>query len=101
MAFRVELHVYDLTAGMAAQHSRSITGKQISGVWHTGVVVYGKEFYYGCGIGVDLAGCTPFGKLTKNDTAGIPTKRYELGISEMPEEIFMELLHDIAERFTP
>jgi hypothetical protein len=65
MAYRVELHVYDLSAGMAAQHSRSITNKQISGVWHTGVVVYGKEFYYGSGICVDLPACTPFGKLTK------------------------------------
>jgi hypothetical protein len=37
-------------------------GKQIDGIWHTGIVVYGKEFYFGGGISYDLPACTPFGK---------------------------------------
>ena len=31
---------------------------------------------------------------------GQPTKRMELGVTEIPEEMFMELLKDIAPRFT-
>jgi hypothetical protein len=77
-------------------------GKQIDGIWHTGIVVYGKEFYFGGGISYDLPACTPFGKqrhLT-NFVAGQPTKRIELGETEVPEDIFMELLRDVAPRFT-
>lgn len=32
--------------------------------------------------------------------AGQPTKRIELGETEVPEDIFMELLRDVAPRFT-
>lgn len=35
-----------------------------------------------------------------NFAIGPPTKRVELGITEIPEEMFMELLRDIAPRFT-
>ena len=48
--FDVKLHVYDLSKGMAAQFSRQLIGKYIEGIWHTGIVVYGKEFYFGGGI---------------------------------------------------
>jgi hypothetical protein len=27
-----------------------LLGKQIDGIWHTGIIVYGKEFYFGGGI---------------------------------------------------
>ena len=47
---------------MAKQHSRKMIGKQIDGIWQTGIVVYGKEFYYGDGISYDLPACTPLGK---------------------------------------
>lgn len=63
MTYPVTLHVYDLSAGLAAQHSRSLIGRQIDGIWHSGIVVFGKEFYFGCGISYDLPACTPFGKL--------------------------------------
>lgn len=61
----VVLNVYDLShgsflsilevfsqacKGMARQLSPMIIGKQIDGIWHTGVLVFGREFYYGGGM---------------------------------------------------
>lgn len=38
----VSLRVYDLSRGMARQLSPALLGKQIDGIWHTGVLVYGQ-----------------------------------------------------------
>jgi hypothetical protein len=40
--FAVTLNLYDLSQGMAKNMSRMIIGKQVDGIWHTGIVVYGK-----------------------------------------------------------
>lgn len=61
MTSKVQLHVYDLTGGMAKQMSKSFLGIEIEGVWHTGVVVFGKEYFYGGGICWDTPGKTPYG----------------------------------------
>lgn len=60
-------------------------------MWHTGLVIYGKEFYYGGGISYDLPARTPFGQ---------PSKCVSLGETEVPEDIFMELLRDMAAKYT-
>jgi hypothetical protein len=41
---------------MAKSMSKQLTGTQIDGIWHTGIVVYGKEFYFGGGISYDYPG---------------------------------------------
>lgn len=60
--YKVTLHIYDLSQGLAKQMSQAIVGKQIDGIWHTGIVIYGKEFYFGGGISYDAPAQTPFGK---------------------------------------
>ena len=47
---KVIVYQYDLTQGMAKTMSRGLLGKQIEGVWHTAVCVFGKEYFYGGGI---------------------------------------------------
>lgn len=47
---KVLLYVYDLSGGLARQLSLPLTGKFIEGIWHTSVVVFGREVYYGQGI---------------------------------------------------
>jgi len=65
------LHV----AGMAAQFSIPLLGKPLEGIWNTGIVCYGKEFYFGAGITADNPGQTPFGN---------PTEVVELGRTHVP-----------------
>lgn len=43
----VLLRVYDLSRGKAALWSRFLIGQRIDGVYHTGVLVFGKEYFYG------------------------------------------------------
>jgi len=75
----------------ACQMSQSFLGKQIDGVWHTGVVVFGKEFFFGGGIQDDVPGRTPY---------GVPVQRIPLGDSHIPHEVFVEFLQEISSRFS-
>lgn len=36
--------------GMARQLSMGFLGRQIEGIWHTGIVVYSREYFFGGGI---------------------------------------------------
>jgi len=65
----VVLHVYDLSGGMAAQFAPAL-GIPIDGIWHTGVVVHGTEFYFGGGICADPPGRTPYGTPVSTHTVG-------------------------------
>lgn len=76
MNSKVQLHVYDLTGGMAKQMSKNFLGIEIEGVWHTGVVVFGKEYFYGGGICWDAPGKTPYGN---------PLRTIDLGDTEIPK----------------
>jgi desumoylating isopeptidase 1 len=66
--------------------SQQLVGKYFEGIWHTGICVYNKEFYYGGGISYDRMGRTPFGN---------PTKSLSLGFTEIHEELFMEFLQEV------
>eukprot|EP01018_Ginkgo_biloba_P008399 Gb_25798 [translate_table: standard] len=58
---------------------------------HTGVVVYGNEYYFGGGIQHTPVGKTPYGK---------PLRVVELGITHVPKEIFEDYLQEISPRYT-
>ncbi|MED6268387.1 hypothetical protein CHARACLAT_021919 [Characodon lateralis] len=55
-SFSVKLYIYDLSRGMARQLSPVMLGRQLDGIWHTGVVVHGKEFFFG---GAGINHCPP------------------------------------------
>lgn len=85
------INVYDLSQGLARQLSTTLLGKAIEGIWHTGVVVYGKEYYFGGGIQHNPIGQTPYGK---------PCKVVDLGVTHVPVEVFEEYLEEISPRYT-
>jgi hypothetical protein len=88
----VKLHVYDLSVGLASALSPLLLGKQVGGIWHTGVVVYGQEYYFGHGINIAPAGQTPFQE---------PQQVLKLGRTHVPEELVEEVLLDLSATFTP
>lgn len=89
--FKVELYVYDLSQGLARQLSSQFLGKVIEGIWHTGVGVYGKEYFFGGGIQSVPLKQSPYGQ---------PVQVAELGTTQVPQEIFEEFLRDIRPRYT-
>ncbi|KAI9277969.1 PPPDE putative peptidase domain-containing protein [Umbelopsis sp. AD052] len=87
----VKLYVYDLSQGMAKQMSLSLTGRQIDGIWHTSVVVFGQEYFYGQGIMNAIPGTTHHGQ---------PMQVVDMGETYLTEEIFIEYLNSISSTFT-
>ncbi|XP_039784026.1 deubiquitinase DESI2-like isoform X2 [Panicum virgatum] len=90
--YPVKLHIYDLSQGMARQLSATILGKAIEAIWHTGVVVYGREYYFGGGIQEGQPGRTPY---------GTPIRVEHLGVTHVPREVFEDFLREIGPRYTP
>ncbi|KAJ9111876.1 hypothetical protein QFC20_002463 [Naganishia adeliensis] len=88
---KVLLYVYDLSNGLARQLSLPLTGKFIEGIWHTSVVVYEREVYYGQGILESKPGMTHHGN---------PVRTIECGTTEIPEETFNEYLDDLRSSYT-
>mmetsp|Transcript_17859 Transcript_17859/g.21819 ORF Transcript_17859/g.21819 Transcript_17859/m.21819 type:complete len:459 (-) Transcript_17859:959-2335(-) len=46
----IKVNLYDLSRGLASGLSQNMLGVQLDGIWHTGVVVYGFEYFFGGGI---------------------------------------------------
>ena len=49
-ASMVVLHVYDLSRGMARAMSQPLLGFAVDIIPHTGLVVYGREYFFSGGI---------------------------------------------------
>eukprot|EP00796_Vickermania_ingenoplastis_P008442 gene8442-5920_t len=78
--YDVRLCRYDLSQGMARSMSLMILGEQLDGIWHTSIVVFGKEFYFNGGVGVEVAavpGTTPFGTPYASEPIGRTSKTLE------------------------
>jgi hypothetical protein len=75
MTYPVQLFRYDLSQGMARMYSMQMCGTQIDAIWHTSVVVHGREFYFDGGVGIvhTLPGTTRF---------GVPVARDDLGATD-------------------
>lgn len=87
----VTLHVYDLSQGMARQFSPMILGKEIGGIWHTGIVVFGTEYYFGGGICTDPPRMTPY---------GAPVDTVSLGTTTKSVDEFKDYLLSISSQFS-
>jgi thiol-disulfide isomerase/thioredoxin len=87
----VQLLVYDLSQGMARMMSMPLTGRQINGIWHTSIVVYGKEYCFGQGIQVFNPQQTPY---------GVPVERISMGTTQIPKLVFLEYIETLKTIWT-
>ncbi|KAF5324515.1 hypothetical protein D9611_004484 [Ephemerocybe angulata] len=91
MTSPVQLYVYDLSNGMAKQLSMQLTGRQIDGIWHTSVVVFGKEVFYGQGISITQPG---------RSHHGAPLEIIPMGETALDEDTFQEYLAEMRDHYT-
>mmetsp|Transcript_55776 Transcript_55776/g.132954 ORF Transcript_55776/g.132954 Transcript_55776/m.132954 type:complete len:460 (-) Transcript_55776:58-1437(-) len=73
----VELLVYDISKGVSARYSKYLLGKGFEAIYHTGVFVYGKEFWYGGNLFQTEAPCDKvFGPPLLTSTMGLQASKY-------------------------
>ena len=72
----VTLYMYDLSGGMAAAMSQQLIGSRMEAIWHTAIVVNGREFFFDSVNGIDeaSAGSTRFGMPMRKEVMGTTTK---------------------------
>lgn len=68
--YPVSLNVYDLSGGWVKKLSEPVTGKEFEGMWHTGVVVFGLEYFWSADLMCTEVGKTPYGKPVHNIPLG-------------------------------
>ncbi|KAG7391693.1 hypothetical protein PHYPSEUDO_003767 [Phytophthora pseudosyringae] len=91
----VTLHVYDLSHGMARQLSPALLGKTIDGVWHTGVLVFGQEYFFGGG---GIQAMAP--ELVVQRYGMQPERTIPLGETSLSQQQLEQFLHENSVRFT-
>lgn len=84
----VDLYIYDLAQGMAANFS-SLVGFQLEGIWHTAIVAFGTEWFYGGG-GIETA--SPGGTML-----GQPLRTVRLGQTTLDREAFVDYLRGLGQ----
>ncbi|XP_070581111.1 uncharacterized protein [Ptychodera flava] len=80
----VKLYIYDISRGMARAMSQAILGKHIEGVWHTGIVVFGREYFFGGG---GIESCSPGGTIL-----GQPDSVHDLGLTQVNYTLYLDYL---------
>ncbi|GBP63471.1 Desumoylating isopeptidase 1 [Eumeta japonica] len=91
----VDLYIYDLTNGLASLLSPALLGQQIEGVWHTAVVVFGREYFYGSG---GITSCNPSdGIYVQGGTQlGAPLRVVRLGVTGVCRAVLRDYLRALA-----
>jgi len=92
--YPVEIYLYDLSRGGAKMTSESLVGRTIQGVWHTGVVAYGREYFFTAnGVGSVIPGGTGLGD---------PDQIESVGETQLPYSVFLDYILSLGEtKFKP
>ncbi|XP_034939352.1 uncharacterized protein [Chelonus insularis] len=94
MGTKVELYVYDLTKGAAAIMSQMLIGRHLEGIWHTAIVAYGREYFFGPS---GIQSIRPGGTVLSE-----PQKIEKLGETFLPYSVFLEYINGLGtSKFAP
>eukprot|EP00811_Abedinium_folium_P013914 NODE_2294_length_2245_cov_9.914070.p1 GENE.NODE_2294_length_2245_cov_9.914070~~NODE_2294_length_2245_cov_9.914070.p1 ORF type:complete len:728 (+),score=171.90 NODE_2294_length_2245_cov_9.914070:87-2186(+) len=87
----VTLHLYDISRGAMQAVSLWLLGRHVEGLWHSGLVVFGKEYFFSGDAVHDSPGQTIFGN---------PAKIVPLGNTLWSEgELHRHIVHELKPRF--
>ena len=90
----VTLAIYDLSQGMAAAMSQGILGTKIEAIYHTGIVVFNYEFFFGGGVQQQSI-------LAFSQSTGLrPIQMLDLGLTTRSLSELQGYLRTINSRFT-
>ncbi|KAF5285885.1 hypothetical protein FQA39_LY04346 [Lamprigera yunnana] len=89
MTYKVEVYIYDLSRGWAPTISPLLIGKRIDGVWHTSIVVYGREYFFRS---QGVESCNP-----GSTALGRPLEIVNLGETQIPYTVFIDYLSGLSE----
>ncbi|CAG2117344.1 unnamed protein product, partial [Medioppia subpectinata] len=85
----VVLYIYDMSKGMAKAFSAMFLGKELPGIWHTSVIAYDREYFFGA---AGIESCN-----TGGTTLGEPDQIYPLGKCQLPYSLFLEYLFSMGD----
>ncbi|OLL21914.1 Desumoylating isopeptidase 1 [Neolecta irregularis DAH-3] len=89
----VQLYVYDLSQGIARNMSVALTGSHFDAIYHTSVVLFGTEYYFGNGIQqTSPPGSTHHGN---------PIEIIKMGETQIDQGTFQEYLESLQTIYTP
>jgi len=87
--YPVEVYLYDLGQGLAKLGGNPAFGQSLEGVWHSGLVAYGREYFFTQeGIACVVPGSTGLGE---------PDRIENLGDTQLPYSVFLDYLLTIGE----
>ncbi|KAF4673866.1 hypothetical protein FOL47_010014 [Perkinsus chesapeaki] len=90
---KVELLYYDISNGTSKALSPILFSHRVDAIWHTSVVVFGREWWFGGNVFRSIPETTPF---------GTPIKRIELGYTLHTEnELYNVLVERLSLEYTP
>jgi desumoylating isopeptidase 1 len=87
----VHLYIYDLASEAVRGMSRSLLGIELEGIWHTSIVVHGKEYYFRGGIEESAPKSTVF---------GVPISEMSYGSTLVTQEELQNFFSEVGSRFT-
>jgi len=89
MSYPVELYIYDLTRGMASSIAPMLgINFDVEGIWHTAIVVHGREWFFGAG---GIESCPP-----GTTMLGSPLRTENLGTTAIDAATFNDYVHALS-----
>lgn len=89
--FDVQLYIYDLSNGLAAQISQQLTGRFFKAIYHTSITIHGREYFFG-GSGVESS-------LPSQSPYGTPIEKRLEGQTEMDPDAWHAFLEECGEDY--